>query len=142
MASGQTKFLLRLAILMSTINILLSYYLITTLEGDNRLFGIPFATVTVTWLSMIIIMYQSLHTLNIKLKDAYAWKKIFTVTLVSLLSAIPVIAILTFKLSSVIILLLSSITYGIVFLYISFKLQLWGESEINILKSFVYLKNS
>ena len=126
MASGQTKFLLRLAILMSTINILLSYYLITTLEGDNRLFGIPFATVTVTWLSMIIIMYQSLHTLKIKLKDAYAWKKIFTVTLVSLLSAIPVIAILTFKLSSVIILLLSSITYGIVFLYISFKLQLWG----------------
>ena len=142
MASGQTKFLLRLAILMSTINILLSYYLITTLEGDNRLFGIPFATVTVTWLSMIIIMYQSLHTLKIKLKDAYAWKKIFTVTLISLLSAIPVIAILTFKLSSVIILLLSSITYGIVFLYISFKLQLWGESEINILKSFVYLKNS
>ena len=142
MASGQTKFLLRLAILMSTINILLSYYLITTLEGDNRLFGIPFATVTVTWLSMIIIMYQSLHTLKIKLKDAYAWKKIFTVTLISLLSAIPVIAILTFKLSSVIILLLSSITYGIVFLYISFRLQLWGESEINILKSFVYLKNS
>ena len=47
MASGQTKYLLKLALSMSIINVILSYWLLTTFEGDNRLLGIPFSTVLV-----------------------------------------------------------------------------------------------
>ena len=95
MASGQTKFLLRLTLVMSTVNVMLSYYLITELEGDNRLLGIPFATVFVTWLSTIAIMYQSIRTLESKFVDLYPWKRIISIIILSLLSGIPVFALTT-----------------------------------------------
>jgi len=142
MASGQTKFLLRLAILMSATNILLSYYLITTLDGENRLLGIPFATVTVTWLSMFIIVYQSVSTLESRISEVYPWKKIFTIIGISLLSGIPVFALLSFNLPSLVLLVASGIIYGLIFLYSSFKFNIWGESEIKLIKSFWVLKNS
>ena len=142
MASGQTKFLLRLAILMSATNILLSYYLITTLDGENRLFGIPFATVTVTWLSTFVIMYQSVSTLQLKIAEVYPWKKIFAIIGISLISGIPVFALLSFNLPDLVLLVLSAIIYGLLFLYSSFKFKIWGESEIKLIKSFWVLKNS
>ena len=64
MASGQTKYLLKLALSMSIVNIILSYWLLTTLEGDNRLLGIPFSTVLVTWISTIMVMNRSLTTIE------------------------------------------------------------------------------
>ena len=142
MASGQTKFLLRLAILMSTINIFLSYYLITTLEGENRLFGIPFATVTVTWLSMFLISYQSISTLQLKISEVYPWKKIFSIIVISLLAGIPVIAMLSLNLSDILLLIGSSVVYGLIFLYATYKLDIWGESELKLFNSFWNLKNS
>ena len=142
MASGQTKFLLRLAILMSTINIFLSYYLITTLEGENRLFGIPFATVTVTWLSMFLISYQSISTLQLKISEVYPWKKIFSIIVISLLAGIPVIALLSLNLSDILLLIGSSVVYGLIFLYATYKLDIWGESELKLFNSFWNLKNS
>ena len=141
MASGQTKFLLRLAILMSTINILLSYYLITTLEGENRLFGIPFATVTVTWLSMFVISYQSISTLKIKISEVYPWKKIVTIIAISLLAGIPVFALLSLDLADIVLLVVSSVVYGLIFLYATYKFDIWGESELKLFNSFWSLKN-
>ena len=141
MASGQTRFLLRLAILMSTINILLSYYLITTLEGENRLFGIPFATVTVTWLSMFVISYQSISTLQLKISEVYPWKKIISIIAISLLAGIPVFALLSLDLAGIVLLIASSVVYGLVFLYATYKLDIWGESELKLFNSFWSLKN-
>ena len=135
MASGQTKFLLRLAIAMSSINIILSYYLITTLTGDNRLLGIPFATVTVTWLSMFVIMYQSSSTLESKMFRLYPWRKIFEIMVISVISGLPVFILLEQNLPDVALLTIGSIVYGIIFLYGTFKLKIWGNSEIEIIKS-------
>ena len=141
MASGQTNFLLRLAILMSTINVILSYYLITTLTGENRLLGIPFATVTVTWLSMFVIMYQSITTLKLNISEVYPWKKIMSIIAISLLAVIPVFGLLSLNLSDIVILILSSIVYGSIFLYATYKLDIWGESEFKLFNSFWSLKN-
>ena len=141
MASGQTKFLLRLAILMSAINVILSYYLITTLEGENRLLGIPFATVTVTWLSMFVIMYQSISTLQLKISESYPWKKIATIIVLSLLSGIPVFALLSLNLSNFLLLITSSIIYGVTFLYTTFKFDIWGKTELKLFNSFWKLES-
>jgi O-antigen/teichoic acid export membrane protein len=141
MASGQTKFLLRLAILMSTINIILSYSFLTTLEGDNRLLGIPFATVIVTWLSTIIIMYQSLRTLKSSLSETYHWKKMMIITIVSVISALPVIGLLSLDLENKIFLISSILIYGATFLFSSFKFKLLNNSEIDLVKSFLPFKN-
>jgi O-antigen/teichoic acid export membrane protein len=141
MASGQTKFLLRLAILMSTINIILSYSFLTTLEGDNRLLGIPFATVIVTWLSTIIIMYQSLRTLKSGLSETYHWKKMMIITIVSVISAIPVIGLLSLDLENKIFLISSILIYGATFIFSSFKFKLLNNSEIDLVKSFLPFKN-
>ena len=127
---------------MSTINILLSYYLITTLEGENRLFGIPFATVTVTWLSMFLISYQSISTLQLKISEVYPWKKILSIIVISLLAGIPVIALLSLNLSDILLLIGSSVVYGLIFLYATYKLDIWGESELKLFNSFWNLKNS
>ena len=142
MASGQTKFLLRLAILMSIANILLSYYLITTLEGENRIFGIPFATVTVTWFSMFLISYQSMSTLQLKISETYPWKNILSVFAISLLAGIPVFALLSLNLSDILLLIGSSVVYGFIFLYTTYKLGIWGAAELKLFNFFWKLKNS
>ena len=141
MASGQTKFLLRLAMFMSIINIILSYGFLTTLEGDDRLLGIPFATVAVTWISTIIVMYQSLNTLESTLSETYHWKKMVTIGAISALSAIPIIALLSLELENKIFLISSIVIYGITFLFTSFKLNILNDNEINLVKSFLPFKN-
>ena len=141
MASGQTKFLLRLAMFMSIINIILSYGFLTTLEGDNRLLGIPFATVAVTWISTIIVMYQSLNTLESTLSETYHWKKMVTIGAISALSAIPIIALLSLELENKIFLISSIVIYGITFLFTSFKFNILNDNEINLVKSFLPFKN-
>ena len=141
MASGQTKFLLRLAMFMSIINIILSYGFLTTLEGDNRLLGIPFATVAVTWISTIIVMYQSLNTLESTLSETYHWKKMVTIGAISALSAIPILALLSLELENKIYLITSIIIYGITFLFTSFKFNILNDNEINLVKSFLPFKN-
>ena len=142
MASGQTKFLLRLAIIVSVINIAFSYFLITNLEGDDRLLGIPFATVMVTWFSTFAIMYQSMHTLDVKIVDAYPWRKIFSILFISLISAAPLFMILSLDISEIYLLIISSLVYGVIFLYLTFRMEIWGETEIRLLNSFFSLKNS
>ena len=142
MASGQTKFLLRLAIIVSVINIAFSYFLITNLEGDDRLLGIPFATVMVTWLSTFAIMYQSMHTLDVKIVDAYPWRKIFSILFISLISAAPLFMILSLDISELYLLIISSLVYGVIFLYLTFTMKIWGETEIRLLNSLFSLKNS
>ena len=91
MASGQTKFLLRLAISMSILNIILSYGFLTGLEGDNRLLGIPFATVIVTWLSTIIVMNRSLTLIKSSFLETYPLKEMWTIAAISLVAVLPVI---------------------------------------------------
>tara|TARA_B100000945_G_scaffold66026_1_gene49427 strand:+ start:121 stop:594 length:474 start_codon:yes stop_codon:yes gene_type:complete len=142
MASGQTKFLLRLAIIVSVINVAFSYFLITNLEGDNRLLGIPFATVMVTWLSTFAIMYQSMRTLDVKLVEAYPWKKIISILIISLISAAPLFILLSFNISELYLLIISSLIYGLIFLYLTFRIGIWGETEIKLLNSLLSLKNS
>ena len=141
MASGQTKFLLRLAIFLSLINIILSYGFLTILEGDNRLLGIPLATVIITWFSTIIIMYQSLKTLNSGLFDTYNWKKIFTIGAASAVSTIPVIGIQSLDLENEVFLISSILLYGITFLLASFKFKILTDAEINLIKSFLPFKS-
>ncbi len=141
MASGQTKFLLRLAMFMSIINIILSYGFLTTLEGDNRLLGIPFATVAVTWISTIVVMYKSLNTLESTLSESYHWKKMVTIGAISALSAIPIIALLSLELENKIFLISSIVIYGITFLFTSFKFNILNDNEINLVKSFLPFKN-
>ena len=141
MASGQTKFLLRLAIFMSIINIILSYGFLITLEGDNRLLGIPFATVTVTWISTMIVMYQSLKTLESTLSETYNWKKILTIGIISIISAIPIIGLLSLELENKVFLISSIAIYGLIFLFTSFKLKVLDDNEINLVKSFLPFKN-
>ena len=141
MASKQTNFLLRLAIFMSTINIILSYGFLTTLEGDNRLLGIPFATVIVTWISTMAVMYQSLKTLESTLSETYNWKKMATIGTISLISAIPVIGLLFLDLENKIFLISSIVIYGIAFLFTSFKFKILNNSEIDLVKSFFPFKN-
>ena len=93
MASGQTKFLLKLALSMSIINIILSYWLLMTLEGDNRLLGIPFSTVLVTWLSTIVVMNRSLAILGSSFLETYPLKEIWLTAAISLVAALPVILV-------------------------------------------------
>ena len=76
MASRQTTFILRLAAFAAIVNAILSYLLITNLEGDNRLLAIPFATVSVTWISTIVIMNKSVKTIDSKVSQSFPWKHI------------------------------------------------------------------
>ena len=87
-------------------------------------------------------MYQSVSTLQLKIAEVYPWKKIFAIIGISLISGIPVFALLSFNLPDLVLLVLSAIIYGLLFLYSSFKLKIWGESEIKLIKSFWVLKNS
>jgi hypothetical protein len=119
----------------------LSYFLLTALEGDNRLLGIPFATVTVTWVSTIIIMYKSITVLQSKLSEAYPWKKMRDITIISIISGAPVAGLLFFELPEIVLLFGSVIIYGLVFLIFGFKFNILEEAEINLLKSFFSLKN-
>ena len=98
---GQTKFLLRLAISMSLLNIILSYGFLTGLEGDNRLLGIPFATVVVTWISTIIVMNRSLAIIESSFLETYPLKKTCTIAVISLIAILPVILLSTLELSSI-----------------------------------------
>jgi len=141
MATGQTKFLLRLAVSMSLLNIILSYGFLTTLEGDNRLLGIPFATVAVTWISTMVVMYQSLNTLESTLSETYNWKKMVTISAISTLSAIPIIALSSLDLENKIFLISSIVIYGVAFLFTSFKFKILNNSEIDLVKSFFPFKN-
>ena len=141
MASGQTKFLLRLAMFMSIINIILSYGFLVILEGDNRLLGIPFATVAVTWISTMVVMYQSLKTLESTLSETYNWKKMVTIGIISIISAIPVIGLLSLDLENKIFLISSILIYGITFLFTSFKFKILNDNEIDLVKSFLPFKN-
>jgi hypothetical protein len=137
MASGQTKFLLRLAFSMSIINIILSYWLLTTLEGDNRLLGIPFSTVLVTWISTIIVMNRSLATIESSFLETYPVKEMWKIASISALSVLPVILLSALDLSNPLTLILSIITFGIMFLVLSYKLKLIGDNEIKLVKSFI-----
>ena len=137
MASGQTKFLLKLALSMSIINIILSYWLLTTLEGDNRLLGIPFSTVLVTWISTIIVMNRSLVILKSSFLETYPVEEMWKIASVSALSVLPVILLSALELSNPLTLVLSIITFGIMFLTLSYKLKLIGDDEIKLVKSFL-----
>ena len=137
MASGQTKFLLKLALSMSIINIILSYWLLTTLEGDNRLLGIPFSTVLVTWISTIIVMNRSLVILKSSFLETYPVEEMWKIASVSALSVLPVILLSVLELSNPLTLVLSIITFGIMFLTLSYKLKLIGDDEIKLVKSFL-----
>ena len=137
MASGQTKFLLKLALSMSIINIILSYWLLTTLEGDNRLLGIPFSTVLVTWISTIIVMNRSLVILKSSFLEAYPVEEMWKIASVSALSVLPVILLSALELSNPLTLVLSIATFGIMFLTLSYKLKLIGDDEIKLVKSFL-----
>ena len=137
MASGQTKFLLKLAFSMSIINIILSYWLLTTLEGDNRLLGIPFSTVLVTWVSTIIVMNRSLTIIKSSFFETYPLKEMWKIASVSALSVLPVILLSALELSNPLTLVLSIFSFGIMFLVISYKLKLIGDDEIKLAKSFL-----
>ena len=141
MASGQTKFLLKLALFMSVVNVILSYGLLITLEGENRLLGIPFSTVLVTWLSTIIVMNRSLATIESSFLETYPLKEIWTIAAISLVAVLPVILISSLSLSNILILIFSIILFGTVFLILSFKLKLIGDNEIKLVKSFLPFKN-
>jgi len=141
MASGQTKFLLKLALFMSVVNVILSYGLLITLEGENRLLGIPFSTVLVTWLSTIIVMNRSLATIESSFLETYPLKEIWTIAAISLVAVLPVILISSLSLSNILILIFSIILFGTVFLMLSFKLKLIGDNEIKLVKSFLPFKN-
>ena len=137
MASGQTKFLLKLALSMSIVNIILSYWLLTTLEGDNRLLGIPFSTVFVTWISTILVMNRSLATIESNFFETFPVKEMWKIASVSALSVLPVILLSAFELSNPLTLFLSIVSFAIMFLALSYKLKLIGENEIKLAKSFL-----
>ncbi len=140
MASGQTNFLLKLAVSMSVINILLSYGFLTGLDGDNRLLGIPFATVVVTWISTIIVMNRSLTIIESSFLETYPLKKMWTIAVVSVVAVFPVILISSLDLENLLTLISSVILFGIVFLALSYKLKLIGDNEIKLAKSFLPFK--
>ena len=137
MASGQTKFLLKLALSMSIINIILSYWLLMTLEGDNRLLGIPFSTVLVTWLSTIVVMNKSLATLGSSFLETYPLKEIWLTSAISLVASLPVILVSSLGLSNIVTLILSGFLFKIVWFSLSFKFKLVGDNEIKLGKSFL-----
>ena len=87
-------------------------------------------------------MYQSVSTLKLKISEIYPWKKIFTIIGISLISGIPIFAMLSFSLPDLVLLIASAVIYGVIFLYFSFKFNIWGEAEIKLIKSFWVLKNS
>ena len=137
MASGQTNFLLKLAVSMSVINVILSYGFLMTLEGDNRLLGIPFSTVLVTWLATFIVMNRSLATLGSSVLETYPLKEMWILTAISLVAALPVILVSSLGLSNIVTLIISGVLFKIVFLTLSYKLKLIGENEIKLAKSFL-----
>ena len=137
MASGQTKYLLKLALSMSIINVTLSYWLLTTLEGDIRLLGIPFSTVLVTWISTIMVMNSTPSTIESSFLDTYPVKEMWKIASVSVLSVLPVILLSAFELSNPLTLFLSIVSFAIMFLALSYKLKLIGKNEIKLAKSFL-----
>ena len=112
MASGQTNFLLKLAVSMSVINVILSYGLLMTLEGENRLLGIPFSTVLVTWLATFIVMNRSLATLGSSVLETYPLKEMWILTAISLVAALPVILVSSLGLSKIVTLILSGVLFS------------------------------
>ena len=133
MASGQTRFLFRLASSMSIINVILSYTLLVTLEGDMRLLGIPVATVVVAWLSTIFVMRQTARTLKIPLSRLCPWRAIATATLVSLLAGVPAASLWVIGLRDEILLAGGLIVYCLAFLWLASR---FGVLDIRDRKTF------
>ena len=59
----------------------------------------------------------------------------------SLLAGIPVFALLSLDLADIVLLIICSVVYGLIFLYATYKLDIWGESELKLFNSFWSLKN-
>ena len=137
MASRQTKFILRLAIFAATINAVLSYLLITNLEGDTRLLAIPFATVAVTWLVTITVMNKSMSTIKSKLIQTYPWNHIGKVILISIVCAAPIVGVSLLDLAHLVELMISAVLFGILFIFLSLKAKVIGDDEIKLVKSFL-----
>ena len=137
MASRQTTFILRLAAFAAIVNAILSYLLITTLEGDNRLLAIPFATVSVTWISTIVIMNKSVKTIDSKVSQAFPWNHIGKVILISIVCAAPIVGVSLLDLADVFELIISAVLFGILFIFLSLKAKVIGDDEIKLVKSFL-----
>jgi len=137
MASRQTTFILRLAAFAAIVNAILSYLLITTLEGDNRLLAIPFATVSVTWISTIVIMNKSVKTIDSKVSQAFPWNHIGKVILISIVCAAPIVGVSLLDLAHVVELIISAVLFGMLFIFLSLKAKVIGDDEIKLVKSFL-----
>ena len=119
MASGQTRFLFKLAVLMAITNTFLSYTLLITLEGDMRLLGIPVATVTVTWLSTMFVTRQTARTLQIPFARLCPWRAIGTTALVSLLAGASAASLCVIGLKNEMLLGSCLVVYCLVFLWLA-----------------------
>ena len=137
MASRQTTFILRLAAFAAIVNAILSYLLITNLEGDNRLLAIPFATVSVTWISTIVIMNKSVKTIDSKVSQAFPWNHIGKVILISIVCAAPIVGVSLLDLAHLVELMISAVLFGILFIFLSLKAKVIGDDEIKLVKSFL-----
>ena len=82
-------------------------------------------------------MNRSLTTIESSFLDTYPVKEMWKITSVSVLSVLPVILLSAFELSNPLTLVLSIISFAIMFLALSFKLKLIGENEIKLAKSFL-----
>ena len=135
MASGQTKYLLKLALSMSIINVILSYWLLTTLEEIIVVRNSIFYCIGNLDIDNIV-MNRSLTTIESSFLDTYPVKEMWKIASVSVLSVLPVILLSAFELSNPLTLFLSIVSFGIMFLTLSYKLELIGENEIKLAKSF------
>ncbi len=82
-------------------------------------------------------MNRSLATIESSFLETYPVKEMWKIASVSALSVLPVILLSALELSNPLTLILSIITFGIMFLVLSYKLKLIGDNEIKLVKSFI-----
>ena len=90
MASGETRFLFRLATALATLNVVLSYLLLT--RTGLGLLALPVATVTVAWLMTLGVFRRSNRLLGVPLADAYPWRRLGLTLTVAAAATIPAAA--------------------------------------------------
>jgi len=130
MATGQTRFLFRVAASMALINVVLSYLLLRWFG----LWGLPWATVTVSWLTTVLIFMRSNRTLKLSLRQAYPWRYILSTLVASILAALPPAALLLLGLEGWILLVGALALYALIFFPLATKLKVLGPEEWKLLR--------
>lgn len=135
MASGQTTYLLRLALTMSLFNVALSLALLTTLSEELRLLGIPAATVTTAWISTLVLMRRASSILAPSATSVWPWNSLLRTLGTALLAGIPAAVPQILGFEGLQLIVVATAVYAVAFLLLAPRLGALQPGDRALLQS-------